>query len=444
MAQKVMIFGAGLVSKPMVDYLASQGVEITIGNRHLAKAEKLAKLHPNAKAVEVDASDEELMSKLVADHDLSVSLLPAQNHPIVAKHCIKHKKNMVTTSYVSPEMAELHAQAKEADILILNEIGVDPGIDHMSAMKIFDEVKDKGGKIVSFMSYCGGLPALQHNNNPMGYKFSWAPKGVLIAAGNNAQYLRDGEVVKIPGSQLFSHYWLVDVPGVGTYEAYPNRDSLSYIDTYGLGGISTIYRGTFRNVSHCETWFALSQLGFFDKNGEIYNTENMSVSEFIKTKMMGLKETACLRCEIAKKLNLNDASVVLKKFGWLGFFDDNYQVPCDKGAAIDVLTAIMLEKMSYEPGELDLLLMHHEFIAEYPEGKQRITSTMIDHGIPGGDTSMARTVSLPAAIAVKMILDGKINLKGVQRPIDRKVYLPVLAELEKMNIKLVERFFSFF
>jgi saccharopine dehydrogenase-like NADP-dependent oxidoreductase len=382
------------------------------------------------------------MEKLISEHDLAVSLLPATNHPIVARHCIKLKKNMVTTSYVSEEMSSLDAEARSAGVLILNEIGVDPGIDHMSAMKIFDEVQDKGGKIVSFMSYCGGLPAPQHNTNPMGYKFSWAPKGVLIAAGNNAQYLRDGEVIKIPGKNLFGHYWLVDVPGVGTYEAYPNRDSLSYIETYGLEGIKTIYRGTFRNVSHCETWYSLAQLGFFDKDGEVFDTTGMSVAQFIKTKMLGLSEDACLQCEIAKKLGLNDVSVVLKKFEWLGFFDENYQVPCEKGAAIDVLTAIMLEKMSYEPRELDLLLMHHEFIAELADGnQQRITSTMVDYGIPGGDTSMARTVSLPAAIAVKMILEGKISLKGVQRPIDRKIYLPVLAELENMDIKLVERFY---
>jgi len=441
MAQKVMIFGAGLVSKPIVDYLAEKGIEVTIGDCCLEKAETLAQPHRNVNAVLVDANNDDLMSNLVATHDLSVSLLPAVMHPIVARQCIKHKKNMVTASYVSPTMAKLDEQAKEAGIIILNEIGVDPGIDHMSAMKIFDEVKDKGGKIVSFMSYCGGLPAPQHNTNPLGYKFSWAPKGVLIAAGNDSQYLRDGEIVKIPGKNLFSHYWLVDIPGMGTYEAYPNRDSLSYIETYGLQGIQTIYRGTFRNISHCETWFCLSQLGFFAKEGEVFDNKNMSVPQFIKTRMLGLPENDSLKCAIAKKLNLNPASTVLKKFEWLGFFNENYQVPCEKGAAIDVLTAIMLEKMSYEPGELDLLLMHHEFIAEFEGKQQRITSTMIDYGIPKGNTSMARTVSLPVAIAVNMILQGKIDYKGVQRPIHRKIYLPVLAELETLNIKLVERFY---
>lgn len=441
MTKKVMIFGAGLVSKPMVDYLAGKGFEITIGDIELAKAEKLAAPHENVNAVKIDAGNDSQMNNLVANHDLSVSLLPATMHPIVAKLCIKHKKNMVTASYVSPQMAALNDEAKSVGITIMNEIGVDPGIDHMSAMKVFDEVKDKGGKITSFMSYCGGLPVLEHNTNPLGYKFSWAPKGVLIAAGNNAQYMKDGEIVKVPGKDLFSHYWLVDVPGAATFEAYPNRDSLSYIDIYGLEGIKTIYRGTFRNISHCDTWFALGQLGFFDKDAEIYNNEGISVPEFIKTRMLGLKEDSCLKSYLAEKLELNVNSVVLKKFEWLGFFDESYIVPCKKGAAIDVLTAIMLEKMSYEEGELDLLVMHHEFVAEFADKTQRITSTMIDKGIPGGDTSMARTVSLPAAIAVKMILEGNITKKGVLRPIDREIYLPVLKELETMNIKLIERFY---
>jgi saccharopine dehydrogenase-like NADP-dependent oxidoreductase len=202
-----------------------------------------------------------------------------------------------------------------------------------------------------------------------------------------------------------------------------------------------MYRGTFRNISHCDTWFALGQLGFFKKDAEVFDNTNVSVPEFIKTRMLGLPKDADLKCHLAKMLELKEASVVLKKFEWLGFFDENYQVPCPKGAGIDVLTAIMLEKMSYEDGELDLLIMHHEFIAEFDGRQQRITSSMVDYGIPDGDTSMSRTVSLPAAIAVKMILENKIEQRGVIRPIDRRVYLPVLKELETMNIKMVERYY---
>jgi saccharopine dehydrogenase-like NADP-dependent oxidoreductase len=439
MSKKVTIFGAGLVVKPMVDYLAKKGYEIVIASRTLEKAEKLAAPHPNASARQFLTDDEAALEEFVKNSDLVVSLLPATLHVEVAKKCIKFKTNMVTTSYISPQMRALDQQAKDAGIIILNEIGVDPGIDHMSAMKIFHHVQENGGKIVSFMSYCGGLPAPEANTNPLGYKFSWAPKGVLKAAGNGAKYMKDGKVIEIKGPDLFKNYWFVDVEGAGTLEAYPNRDSLSYIDLYDLKHVRTMYRGTFRNVSHCETWYVLSQMGFF-KEEEIFDNLSGTVKDFILTKMFKEDKDKCLKTLLMEKYNLPEHSVILKKFDWLGFFDDT-PVPIKKGGAIDVLTAIMLDKMSYEPGERDLLVLHHEFIADYDGKEQRITSTMIDYGIPNGDTSMARTVSLPAAIGVHMILQDEITVKGVHMPILPNIYNPVLKELENLTIKVVERFY---
>lgn len=439
MSKKVTIFGAGLVVKPMVDYLAKKGYEIVIASRTLEKAEKLAAPHPNASARQFLTDDEAALEEFVKNSDLVVSLLPATLHVEVAKKCIKFKTNMVTTSYISPQMRALDQQAKDAGIIILNEIGVDPGIDHMSAMKIFHHVQENGGKIVSFMSYCGGLPAPEANTNPLGYKFSWAPKGVLKAAGNGAKYMKDGKVIEIKGPDLFKNYWFVDVEGAGTLEAYPNRDSLSYIDLYDLKHVRTMYRGTFRNVSHCETWYVLSQMGFF-KEEEIFDNLSGTVKDFILTKMFKEDKDKCLKTLLMEKYNLPEHSVILKKFDWLGFFDDT-PVPIKKGGAIDVLTAIMLDKMSYEPGERDLLVLHHEFIADYDGKEQRITSTMIDYGIPNGDTSMARTVSLPAAIGVHMILQDEITVKGIHMPILPNIYNPVLKELENLKIKVVERFY---
>jgi saccharopine dehydrogenase-like NADP-dependent oxidoreductase len=439
MSKKVTIFGAGLVVKPMVDYLAGKGYEITIASRTLSKAEKLAAPHPNASAKQFLSDDEAAMAEFVQNSDLVVSLLPATLHVEVAKKCIEYKTDMVTTSYISPAMRALDQQAKDAGIIILNEIGVDPGIDHMSAMKIFHHVEDKGGKIVSFMSYCGGLPAQEANTNPLGYKFSWAPKGVLKAASNGAKYMKDGEIIEIDGPELFNNYWFVDVEGAGTLEAYPNRNSLDYIDLYSLKDVKTMYRGTFRNISHCDTWYILSQMGFF-KEEEIFENLNGTVKEFILTKMFKVGKDDCLKCLLMKKYNLPAESVILKKFGWLGFFDDT-PVPIKKGGAIDVLTAIMLDRMSYNKGERDLLVLHHEFVADYDGKEQRITSTMIDYGIPNGDTSMARTVSLPAAIGVHMILQGEITVKGVHMPILPNIYNPVLQELENLKIKVVERFY---
>ncbi len=439
MPKTVTIFGAGLVAKPMVDYLAGHGYNVVIASRTLSKAEALAAPHANATAKPLLASNEAAMEELVRQSDLVVSLLPATMHVSVAKQCIAHRKDMVTASYISPQMRELDQQAKDAGIIILNEIGVDPGIDHMSAMKVFHHVARLNGKITSFMSYCGGLPALADNTNPMGYKFSWAPKGVLRAANNNGRYMRDGQIVEVAGKDLFSHYWLLDVPGSATFEAYVNRDSLGYIDLYDLKHVRTMYRGTLRNIGHCETWLNLSRLGFFNDE-TAYSGMTGTVREFIAEKLLGVARNADVKKAVMDKLGLPEYSVILKKFGWMGFFDET-PIPVADGTACDVLTAIMLEKMSFAPGELDLLLMHHEFVAEYPDGKKQfITSTMVDYGIPNGDSSMSRTVSLPAAIGARMILEGNITLKGVHMPTMPNVYEPVLEELENMNIKLVERY----
>jgi saccharopine dehydrogenase-like NADP-dependent oxidoreductase len=439
MCKKVTIFGAGLVVKPMVDYLAEKGYEIIVASRTLSKAEKLAEPHSNVVAKQFLSDDEVAMNELVKISDIVVSLLPATMHVKVAKKCIEYKTNMVTASYISPQMRKLDQQAKDAGIIILNEIGVDPGIDHMSAMKIFHKVEKEGGKIVSFMSYCGGLPAPEANTNPLGYKFSWAPKGVLKAAGNGAKYMKDGKIVEIEGKNLFRNYWFVDVEDTGTFEAYPNRNSLDYIDIYNLKDVKTMYRGTFRNVSHCDTWYIMSQMGFY-KEEEIFDDLTGTVQEFILTKMFKTDKDKCLKTLLIEKYNLPAESVILKKFEWLGFFDET-PIPIKKGGAVDVLTAIMLEKMSYEEGERDLLVLHHKFVAEFPNKTQNITSTMVDYGIPNGDSSMARTVSLPAAIGVHMILQNEITVKGVHMPILPNIYNPVLKELDNLNIKIIERFY---
>jgi saccharopine dehydrogenase-like NADP-dependent oxidoreductase len=262
---------------------------------------------------------------------------------------------------------------------------------------------------------------------------------VLKAAGNGAKFMINGEIKEIEGKNLFKNYWLVDVKGAGTLEAYPNRNSLDYIDLYDLKDVNTMYRGTFRNISHCETWYIMSQMGFY-KEDEIFDNLSGTVKEFILTKMFKTEKDKCLKMLLMEKYNLSEESVVLKKFEWLGFFDDT-PIPIKKGGAVDVLTAIMLEKMSYKEGERDLLVLHHKFTAEYPNKTQKITSTMIDYGIPNGDTSMARTVSLPAAIGVHMILQNKITVKGVHMPILPDIYNPVLNELENLDIKVIERFY---
>ena len=282
--------------------------------------------------------------------------------------------------------------------------------------------------------------APEADTNPLGYKFSWSPKGVLNAAASDAEYLKDGKVVKVKGKDLFSHYWLVKVNKTGTFEAYPNRSSLEYIQKYNLQDVKTLCRGTFRKIGHCDTWWALSRIGFFNDSVKYENMQG-SIKEFILEKLLQHNKKEDLKDVLIKKLGLRESAIILKKFAWLGFFEE--KIPLVSGSPRDVLTEIMLNKMFFARGERDMIVLHHEFTADYPKTKKKITSTLVEYGIPDGDTAMARTVALPAAISVKMILEGNIQLTGVHIPILPQIYIPVLKELEKLGISVIEEYESF-
>jgi saccharopine dehydrogenase-like NADP-dependent oxidoreductase len=337
---------------------------------------------------------------------------------------------MVTTSYVSPAMGALDAQVKEAGLLFLNEIGVDPGIDHMSAMQIIHNVQRAGGKVTSFRSYCGGLPAPQHDNNPWGYKFSWSPRGVVLAGRNSARYLEDGKVVEIPSLDLFATKRYLRVQGVGVLEAYPNRDSMGYLELYGLQGVKTLYRGTLRYPGHCDTWRAISRAGLLDLDDRV-GMKDKTYAEIIGA--MANAPASQAKEAFARKAGLQVYSNPIQRLDWLGLFGDE-KIGIDQISLLDILSNRLESKLVYGKGELDMLVLCHEFIAETNGKRELIESQMVDFGIPGGDSSMARTVSLPAAIATEMICQGKLDLKGVRIPVDPVVYLPVLARLAEMNI----------
>jgi saccharopine dehydrogenase-like NADP-dependent oxidoreductase len=344
---------------------------------------------------------------------------------------------MVTTSYVKEVMAKLDGAAKEAGVILLNEIGVDPGTDHMAAMKIIHQVQGDGGEITSFTSWCGGLPAPEANTNPYGYKFSWSPKGVLLASRNSARFLKDGEEVVIPGEELFDHRWPVPVEIEGQvieFEGYPNRDSLPYMETYGITTAKSMFRGTLRNVGWCETMRKVVDLGLIDTEVRD-DIAGLTFAQFT-AKLIG--STGDLKEELAAYLDIEEDSQIMERLEWLGLLGDD-PLPLEKGAPIDILTARMLEKMQFEEGERDMIILQHELVAEYPDRKQNITATLVDFGIPHGDTSMARTVGLPAAIGVRMILQGEIDLTGVHTPVIPEIYEPVLEELERLGISFDER-----
>ena len=439
--KRVLILGAGLVTGPMVKYLLDAGYHVAVASRTVSKAKALVGDHPNGEAIAFDIqhdSDGVALADLVSQADLAVSLLPYVYHVKVAKASLAQGKPMVTTSYVSAAMRELDTAAKEAGLIVLNEVGLDPGSDHMSAMQIIHRVQGAGGHVDGFMSYCGGLPAAEANDNPFGYKFSWSPRGVLLAARNAGHYLRDGREVNVAGPELFRHYWMLDVEGLGEFEAFPNRDSVPYRDLYGIGDAATMYRGTLRYADWCATMERIVALGFLDEQER--PVQGMTYAQFMG-QLAGARGTLDARAAVAAQLNISPDSDFIQKLDWLGLFSDRpIPAPGGKISPLDLLTGAMLERMQYRPEERDLVLLVHHFDASYPDGrKEHITSTLEAYGQPGGYSAMARTVSLPAAIAVDLILRGEIATSGVQIPVIPELYEPILAGLKDLGIEFVEK-----
>ncbi len=436
--KRVVVFGAGLVVRAHVRYLLDHGIHVTVASRTVSKAEAILDGHPNGTALAYDvASQPEELAEIIAGHDLAVSLLPWQFHPQVARACIATGTHMVTTSYVKEEMAALDGEARAKNVILLNEIGVDPGIDHMTAMQVIHRVHAAGGEITTFQSYCGGLPAPEANDNPYGYKFSWSPRGVLLAGLNNARYRRDGQVVEVPGKELFDHVWGVPVIIEGkptSLEGYPNRDSMPYTETYGIDPRDVMFRGTLRFPGWCAAMKQVARLGWL-RTDEIDGLEGKTFAD-LTALLAGAPDTADLGARVADHLGIDADGPEVSNMRWLGLLGDD-ELPGPK-APVDILTARMLQKMSYGEGERDMLVLQHTFVAEFADRTEHITSTMIDFGIPGGDSSMNRTVGLPAAVGARFILEGRFTRPGVVVPVMPELYEPVLEELERLGIHFNE------
>ncbi len=435
--RKVLILGAGMVVKPIVQYLLNRGYEVTVATRTKSKADAMIDGHPQGTSLAWTVDDEETLDKLVAEHDICVSLLPYAYHLMVAKKCIAHKKSMVTTSYVKPEMYALDGEAKAADVLILNELGLDPGIDHMSAMRIIHHVHNLGGKIEEFYSLCGALPSPEACDNPFNYKFSWSPKGVMMASNNNGKYLRHHEEHVIEPIDLFKDPFTVNFPDIGPLEVYPNRDSYPYIGLYGIPETSTMFRGTFRHKGWCESLDAIKRLHLMtndkmDFTGKTY-------ADFVAM-MIGADKLDNIRQKAADYLGIPADGYALDSIEWIGMFSNE---PMNRGedTPFEITSDIMIDKMMIGREERDMVVMQHTFLASYPDGKREvIKSRMLDFGTLATDTAIARTVALPAAVGVEMVLEGKIHAKGVHIPVIPEIYNPILDRLEDMDIRMVEEY----
>ena len=436
--KRVVVFGAGLVVRAHVRYLLDHEFHVTVASRTVSKAEDILDNHPNGTPIAFDITVEpEKLEEIIAEHDVAVSLLPWQFHPQVAKACLNQGKHMVTTSYVKDEMMALDAEARKKGVILFNELGVDPGIDHMTAMKVIDRVQAEGGEITTFQSYCGGLPAPEANDNPYGYKFSWSPRGVLLAGLNDARYRRDGEVVEVPGQELFDHVWpvTVEIEGVETaLEGYPNRDSMPYTEPYGIDPRDVMFRGTLRFPGWCAAMKQVARIGWLRTDG-IEGLEGKTFAD-LTAQLIGIDDASDIKSKVASHLGIDVNGPEIEKMEWLGLLGDG-PLP-GPNAPVDILTSHMLDKMSYDEGERDMLVLQHTFVADFPNRTEHITSTMIDFGIPGGDSSMNRTVGLPAAVAVRFILEGRFNQAGVQVPVMQDFYEPALEELERLGIQFTE------
>ncbi len=436
--KKVVVLGAGLVVNAHVRYLLGHGFRVTVASLIGAQAEEMVGGHPNGVAVTLDIRNEkDRLASIISEHDAVVSLVPWQHHPQVARACLDAGRHMVTSSYVSDEMRALDAEAKAKGIILFNELGVDPGIDHMTAMNVIHRVQAEGGKITTFQSYCGGLPAPDANDNPLGYKFSWSPRGVLLASSNGARFKRYGDLVDVPEGELFDHIWKVSVAVDGVpieFEGYPNRDSMPYAEIYGIDPRDVMFRGTLRNPGWCTSMKQLARLGWLGTD-DIAGLEGKTYAD-LSARLAGATDAADVKASVATFLGIDVDSPEIAQIEWLGLFGPD---PLPGSAApVDILTTRMLEKMSYKEGERDMVVLQHTFMAEFADRREYITSTMVDFGIPGGDSAMSRTVGLPAAVAVRYILEGQFTRPGVVIPVMPEFYGPALEELQRHGIRFTE------
>lgn len=448
--KNILLIGAGRSASTLIKYLLDnsqkENWKITVGDISVELARQKLSNHPNSQAIAFDVNNEDQRVREIAKVDLVISMLPATMHLSVAKECLKQKKHLVTASYVSKQMKDLDTDAKKAGVIFLNEIGLDPGIDHLSAMKVIDDVKANGGTMVTFKSYCGGLVAPESNDNPWGYKFTWNPRAVVMAGqsgdstGATAQFLQNGKIKCVPYTRLFSNIERISVGKLGNFEAYANRDSLSYMELYGLHEVKNMLRGTLRMPGFCRAWNAFIQLGLTDDNCKVSDSANTTYAELIES-FLPESKGGSVKKKLAKFLGEKENSPVMKKLDWLGIFK-NQKTGLQDSSPAEILLDLLMKKWSLKEDDKDMVVMQHEF--EYKEAGQKsktkkITSSLVVIGDDQINTAMSKTVGLPLGISTKLILNNQIKLKGVWIPTVKEIYNPVLAELESMGIQFIEK-----
>ena len=444
----ILIIGAGRSASSLIQYLLNKSVtenlHLVIGDLSLDLAQKKTNNHPNATAIALDIFDENQRKKAIQIADIIISMLPAHLHIEIAKDCVIYKKHLVTASYVSDAMKELDAAAKENNLIFMNEIGLDPGVDHMSAMKVIDEIKDKGGKMLLFESFCGGLVAPESDTNLWNYKFTWAPRNVVLAGqGGVAKFIQEGAYKYIPYCNLFRRTEFLDVEGYGRFEGYSNRDSLKYRSVYGLDDVLTLYRGTIRKVGFSKAWNMFVQLGMTDDSYVMENSEKMSYRTFVNS-FLPYHPTDSVEIKTRLILKIDQDDIMWDKLLELDLFNPNKKVGLKNATPAQILEKILTDSWTLHPEDKDMIVMYHKFGYELNGKKEQIDSKMVCIGDDQTYTAMAKTVGLPVAMATLLILNVKITTPGVQLPIRKEVYKPILKELEEYGVVFKEQSMPYF
>lgn len=442
--RKILLIGAGRSSSSLITYLTDRAIQedwtLTVADSSEELARQKMGRYTQGRAIRFDVLDERQRDAEILKSDIVISLLPPHLHSAVAHTCVRQKKNLVTASYVSGEMRELDESAKQNGVLLLNECGLDPGIDHMSAMKIINTIKKQGGEIRSFKSYTGGLVAPESNDNPWGYKFSWNPRNVILAGQGTAKYIEENKYRYLPYNRLFTEAQRIQVNGLGTFDGYANRDSLSYRKIYGLEKIPTMLRGTLRQEGFCKAWNVFVQLGLTDDSYAIEDSEHLSYRQLLEAFLPVDGKNQKVAERLAAFMQEATGSDVMKKISWTGILDDN-PISLKQATPAKILQQLLEEKWKLKESDKDMVVMQHQFEIENSELKiKNLISTLVVKGENSIETAMAKTVGLPLAIAAKLILNGKVKLKGVQVPVHQEIYDPVLSELKSLGINFTETY----
>jgi len=437
--KKILVFGAGLSASYLIKYLLAHSKKenwhITVADQSLPLVLSKIKKHERAIAAELNIQDKVKRESLIEKHDLVVSLMPPSLHVLIAKDCLKYKKHLVTASYLTAEMKKLHNAAAKAGVLFLNEIGLDPGIDHLSAMEMIHDIQVKGGEIISFKSYCGGLVSPEFDTNPWHYKFTWNPRNVILAGNATATFTQNGQLKFIPYNRIFLQTETISVKGYGQFEAYANRDSNGYIKPYGIEQAKTVLRGTLRKKGYCRSWNHLVKLGLTDDQLLLTQAARLTWRELITAFLPASSLTP--EQNLCHFLGIDRKSTEFKKLQWLGILENN-ALGIEQGSPAAALQKLLQQKWKLNKGELDMIVMQHQLTyALNGKIKKRISSLVVK-GEDEVYTAMSKTVGMPMAIAVKLILQNKIAARGVVIPLTREFYEPILIELKKYGIEFCE------